>query len=173
MPGEESFGLMDKAPPMPKKDKKEKPPAEEKKNEKVDLEVVTYYSTKKNQRIRIRPPIKQYVNGREFKQQGLAVTFADFQLRTRDAEVIEELDKLLYGEGATRWRRIFYRAPSSKAVKAMTSAAKKAKEVEKDALKKELGDEGIEELDNWNKFLENRKKKMANVHTGMRAVKMG
>ena len=93
MPEEAEFGLMDKAPP-PSKKKEVAPKKTEAKEEKQSLadEVVTYYSVKRNQRIRMRPPIKQIVNGREFKKPGHAVSFANYRFQTKNKEDIEALD---------------------------------------------------------------------------------
>jgi hypothetical protein len=154
-------GTLSTAEPTPKNKEPDVLPPEK---------AVSYLSIKSALRIRIRPPIRQYVNGQRYTTPGKSVEFTHGELKTRDPEVIECLNNMIDGENASRWRRIFWRRPSQKIIDRVSRVTQEVKALEQKRLTEELGEDDVKEYTNFSKFLKTQKEKLGKVTSNARSV---
>lgn len=121
-------------------------------------EMHSYISMRSGMTLRLRPPVRTNINGKEYRKAGLRVQFTGGQYATKNLEIIGCLDEMLTGESGKRWQRLFYKVPSKKVISKIAKAQEVARDAEKKQLEKTLGEDESKEMDNWRSFLAKAKK---------------
>lgn len=121
-------------------------------------EMHSYISTRSGMTLRLRPPVRTNVNGKEYRKAGLRVQFHNGRYATNDLETIGYLDEMLTGPKGRMWQRLFYKVPSQEVIAKIGKAQAVAKAAEKKHLEKTLGEDESKEMDNWRSFLAKAKK---------------
>jgi len=124
----------------------------------IASEMHSYISTRQGLTLRLRPPVRTNINGKEYRKAGLRVQFRKGRYATNDLETIGILDEMLTGPSAKGWQRLFYKVPSQKVINKIAKAQTVAKAAEKKHLEKTLGEGESKEMDNWRSFLTKAKK---------------
>lgn len=134
------------------------------------VQPANYMSTRANLSLRLRPPIRININGRERRKPGLRANFVNHRLTTRNADIIEELDSMLCGEAGHWWQRKFYKVPSPEVTQKMAKAQAKAQEVAKREMDKTMDDTQRKDLSGWQDFLKRQKNRLDEQKIRTKAV---
>lgn len=127
----------------------------------------SYVSTRGNYSLRLRPPVRTNVAGKEYRKAGLRANFHDHRLTTTNAEIINALDEMLLGDQGQKWQRWFYKVPSDDVIRTVGKAQQKAQEVAKKEIEKNMDDAQRKDYDGWQSFLKKQKSKQPQSVAGM------